>query len=188
MWPPASISSSTKEAVSRSWSVCAESRTHHGLLHALHEGVYVPYILGAPDFVNREFGELFAGGLPVMAPLVAGSNGPPSADPFGDDLDDDVQQQWPQCLRGRVAEGFSLVVYEGGSVEELAACAESREVSALYALHEGEFVSYILGAPDFVNRSFFDLYPGGLPALTPLVAYSDSPLTASANSGDVAEN
>ena len=151
---------------------CAESRNITAF-YALHEGVYVPYILGAPDFVNREFGELFAGGLPVMAPLVAGSNGPPSADPFGDDLDDDVQQQWPQCLRGRVAEGFSLVVYEGGSVEELAACAESREVSALYALHEGEFVSYILGAPDFVNREFRELFADGLPAVTPLVARSE---------------
>ena len=28
-------------------------------LYALHESVYVPYILGAPDFVNREFRELF---------------------------------------------------------------------------------------------------------------------------------
>ena len=153
---------------------CAESRNITAF-YALHEGVYVPYILGAPDFVNREFGELFAGGLPVMAPLVAGSNGPPSADPFGDDLDDDVQQQWPECLRGRVAEGFSLVVYEGGSVEELAACAESREVSALYALHEGEFVSYILGAPDFVNREFRELFADGLPAVTPLVAKSEGP-------------
>ena len=153
---------------------CAESRDITAF-YALHEGVYVPYILGAPDFVNREFGELFPGGLPVMAPLVAGSNGPPSADPFGDDLDDDVQQQWPECLRGRVAEGFSLVVYEGGSVEELAACAESREVSALYALHEGEFVSYILGASDFVNREFRELFADGLPAVTPLVAKSEGP-------------
>ena len=36
--------------------------------------LYISYILGAPDFVNREFRELFADGLPVMAPLVAGSN------------------------------------------------------------------------------------------------------------------
>ena len=43
--------------------------------------------------------------------------------------------------------GFSLVVYGGGSVEDLVACAEGRNVTALYALDGGEYVSYILGAP-----------------------------------------
>ncbi|MCY3505342.1 MAG: hypothetical protein OXH41_04185 [Chloroflexi bacterium] len=52
-------------------------------------------------------------------------------------LEDAAPEPWPHCLRGDLAEGFSLVVYEGGSVEALAACAESREVTALYALHEG---------------------------------------------------
>ena len=150
---------------------CAESR---GIvaLYALHEGVYVSHILGAPDFVNREFREIFADGLPLMVPLVAGSNGPPSADPFGDDLDDGGQP-WPQCLRGDIAAGFSLVVYEGGSVAELEACAQSRDVAALYALSEGEFVSYILGAPDFVTQPFRDLFADGLPLMTPLVARSE---------------
>ena len=78
---------------------CAESR-EIVTLYALHEGVYVPYILGAPDFVDHEFRELFPDGLPVMAPLVAGSNGPPSADPFGDELDGAGPQPWPECLRG----------------------------------------------------------------------------------------
>ena len=64
------------------------------------------------------------------------------------------------------------------------ACAEGRNVTALYALAGGEYVSYILGAPDFVNRPFFDLFADGLPAVTPLVAKSDSPLTASADGGD----
>ena len=48
--------------------------------------------------------------------------------------------------------GFSLVVYAGGSIEDLVACAEGRNVTALYALAGGEYVSYILGAPEFVNR------------------------------------
>ena len=92
---------------------CAESR---GIvaLYAPHEGVYVSNILGAPDFVNAGFLELFPDGLPPITPLVAASNGPPSADPFGD-LDDGGQQPWPQCLRGAVAAGFSLVVYEGAA-------------------------------------------------------------------------
>ena len=152
---------------------CAESR-HIVAFYALHDGAYVSYILGAPDFVNAGFLELFPDGLPVMAPLVAGSNGPPSADPFGD-LEDGGQQPWPECLRGAVSEGFSLVVYEGGSVEELEACAQSRDVTALYTLSEGEFVSYILGAPDFVNQPFRDLFAGGLPLMTPLVVRSEGP-------------
>ena len=165
---------------------CAESREIVAL-YALHEGVYVSYILGAPEFVNREFRELFADGLPVMTALVAGSNGPPSADPFGDDLDDDVQQQWPQCLRGAVVEGFSPVVYEGGTVEELVACAQSRQVAALYALHEGVYISYILGAPPFVNRPFYDLFADGLPTVTPLIARSDGPANGTGWEG-TAEN
>ena len=153
---------------------CAESR---GIvaLYALHEGVYVSHILGAPGFVNARFLELFPDGLPPITPLVAASNGPPSADPFGDDLDDGGQQPWPECLRGAVVAGFSLVVYEGGSVDELEACAQSRDVAALYALSEGEFVSYILGAPDFVTQPFRDLFADGLPLMTPLVARSGAP-------------
>ena len=131
---------------------CAESRDIV-TLYVLHEGVYVSYILGAPDFVNAGFVELFPDGLPPITPLIAASNGPPSADPFGD-LEDGGRQPWPECLRGDIAEGFSLVVYEGGSVDELEACAQSRDVVALYALSEGEFVSYILGAPDFVTQPF----------------------------------
>ena len=150
---------------------CAESR---GIvaLYALHEGVYVSHILGAPDFVNAGFVELFPDGLPSITPLVAGSDGPPSPDPFGD-LDDGGQQPWPECLRGTVAAGFSLVVYEGGGVDELEACARSADVTALYTLSEGEFVSYILGAPDFVNQPFRDLFADGVPLMTPLVARSE---------------
>ena len=147
-------------------------------LYALHEGVYLSYILGAPDFVNREFSELFADDLPVMTPLVAGSNGPPSADPFGDDLDGGGPQPWPECLRGDIAVGFNLAVYEGGSVEELEACAESHQVTALYALHGGEWVSYILGAPEFANAGFRELFPDGLPVLMPLVVRSEGPAAA----------
>ena len=155
-------------------AACAESRSV-GALYVLHEGVYVSYILGAPDFVNREFRELFADGLPVTAPLVAGSNGPPSADPFGAELDGAGPQPWPECLRGDVVEGFSLVVYEGGSIEQLVACAESLDVTAVYVLADGEWVSYILGAPEFANQPFRELFAEGVPPLTPLVARSEGP-------------
>ena len=154
-------------------AACAESRDVTAL-YALHEDVYVSHILGAPGFVNAGFVELFPDGLPSITPLIAASNGPPSADPFGD-LDDGGQQPWPECLHGAVAAGFSLVVYEGGSVDELEACARSVDVTALYALSEGNFVSYILGAPDFVTQPFRDLFADGLPPMTPLVARSEGP-------------
>ena len=150
---------------------CAESRDIV-TFYVLQEGVYVSYILGAPDFVNAGFVELFPDGLPSITPLVAGSDGPPSADPFGDDLEGDGQP-WPECLRGAVAAGFSLVVYEGGSVDELEACARSADITALYALSEGEFVSYILGAPGFVTQPFRDLFDEGLPLMAPLVVKSE---------------
>ena len=151
---------------------CAESRDIVAL-YALHEGVYVSHILGAPDFVNAGFLELFPDGLPSVTPLVAASNGPPSADPFGDGLEGGGQQPWPECLRGDIAAGFSLVVYEGGSVDELEACARSADITALYALSDGVFVSNILGAPEFVTQPFRDLFADGLPLMTPLVARSE---------------
>ena len=149
---------------------CAESRDI-ATLYVLHEGVYVSYILGAPDFVNAGFIELFPDGLPPITPLIAASNGPPSADPF-EDLEDGGQP-WPECLRGAVTAGFSLVVSEGGSVDELEACAQSRDVVALYALSDGVFVSNILGAPDLVNARFVELFADGLALMTPLVARSE---------------
>ena len=109
---------------------CAESR---GIVafYALHEGAYAPYIFGAPGFVNAGFLELFPDGLPPITPLVVASNGSPSADPFGDDLEGDGRQPWPECLRGDIAAGFSLVVCEGGSVDELEACVRSMDVTAV---------------------------------------------------------
>ena len=70
-------------------------------------------------------------------------------------------------------EGFNLVVYESGSVDDLAACAEGVGLAALYVLSDGVWVSYIVGAPEFVNRSFRELFPGGLPVATPLVGKRD---------------
>ncbi len=153
---------------------CAESRDV-AALYALHGGVYVSYILGAPELVNREFKELFAEGLPPVTPLTVKSGGPPSADP---NRGDGALLPGPECLRGDIIEGFSLLIHEGGSVEELEACAESQQVTALYALHGGVWVSYILGAPELVNREFKELFAEGLPPLTPLVARSDGPAEA----------
>ena len=90
------------------------------------------------------------------------------------------------CLRGAVAVGFSLVVYGGGSVDALEACAQSRHVTALYALHEGEYVPYILDAPAFVRERFRALFADGVPSGTPLIVRSGGPATPDAAASEQA--
>ena len=147
---------------------CAQSRGVTAL-YVSHQGEYVPYILGAPAFVNEAFVALYPEGLPALTPLIAKSEGPPSPAPPSDG----VPEFGPDCLRGTIVSGFSLVLYEGGSVEDLDSCAQSSDVTAVYALIEGEYVPYILGAPDFVNEAFVALFPVGLAPVTPLIAKSD---------------
>ena len=147
---------------------CAEGRSVTAL-YALAGGEYVSYIRGAPEFVNRSFAGLFADGVPVLKPLTVKSEGPATAAPRASA----VTGPWAACLQGEIAEGFNLVVYEGGSVDDLVACAEGVGLAALYALNDGVWISYILGAPDFVNRSFRELFTDGLPVATPLVGKRD---------------
>ena len=150
---------------------CAEGR-NVAALYTLDEGTFTSLILGAPDFVNQPFRGLFAGGVPSISPFIVRSEGPPTADPGSGRTPDDGAQ-WPDCLRGDIAAGFSLIVYEGGSAEQLEVCAQSLSVTALYALDDGEFVSLILGAPDFVNAPFSELFVDGVPPATPLIARSN---------------
>ena len=150
---------------------CAESRAVTAL-YLLDDGEWVSYVVGAPDIVNTDFRALFAGGVPTFTPLVAASPGPASPDPSPDA---DVTVEWAGCLHGEVAAGFSLVLYAGGTVEELAACAERSGISAIYTLVDGEYVSYVLGAPEFVNARFSARFPDGIPAATPLAARSEGP-------------
>ena len=152
---------------------CAEGR-NVAARYTLDSGAFVSYILGAPVFVNKDFRALFAAGVPALTPLIARSDGPASPDPSGDEpRTGDATQLWPACVQGEIVVGFSLVIYEGGSVDDLAACARSLDITALYTLNDGAFVSHIVGAPEFVNRSFAGLFPDGLPVATPLVVKRD---------------
>ena len=150
---------------------CAQSRGVTAL-YALSGGEYVSYIIGAPEPVNARFGGLFADGVPALTPLVVRSESPVEAATTAPFPDADADA-WPVCLRGEVAEGFSLVVYEGGAVGDLDACAESLGIDAVYVLADGAWVSYILGAPVFVNRDFAELFLDGVPAVTPLTVRRD---------------
>ena len=149
---------------------CAEGR-HVTALYALHEGGYEPYTVGAPDFATARFRGLFADGVPALLPLVVRSEGPATPAPAAPV----VAEPFAVCLRGEIGEGFSLVVYEGGSVADLEACARSLGVTTVYALVEGEYVPYILGAPDFATARFRALFPDGVPAATPLTVRSKGP-------------
>ena len=150
--------------------MCAQGR-NVAAAYALVDGEYAPYILGAPDLVNRAFRALYADGIPAGTLLIARSDGPPSADTGGSGNGAGLQS-WPECLRGAIATGLSLVLYEGGSVADLEACAQSSNITAAYALVDGEYAPYILGAPDFVNEAFGALFPEGLAPATPLIARS----------------
>ena len=147
---------------------CAEDR-NVAALYVLDGGAFVSYILGAPDFVNADFRALFADGLLALTPLTVRSDGPATAAPVASV----VTRPWATCLQGEIAEGFNLVVYEGGSVGELEACAEGVGLAALYVLDDGAWVSYIVGAPEFVNLEFRELFTDGLPVATPLVGKRD---------------
>ena len=151
-------------------AACAERR-HVTALYALTDGEYEPYIIGAPDFVNDPFRALFPDGVPPLLPLVVRSEGPATPAPAAHA----VTEPFASCLLGEIADGFSLVVYEGGSVADLETCARSHGATAAYALVDGEYVPYILGAPDFVNQPFAALFPGGVPAATPLTVRSEGP-------------
>ncbi|MCY3569283.1 MAG: Ig-like domain-containing protein, partial [Chloroflexi bacterium] len=58
--------------------VACAGRRGVAALHVLDHGEWVSHFIGAPAFVNRDFAELFADGLPAGTPLVAEA-GPPSA-------------------------------------------------------------------------------------------------------------
>ncbi len=86
-----------------------------------------------------------------------------------------VTEPFATCLRGEIGEGFSLVVSAGGSVADLDACAAGLGVTSVYALVEGEYTPYILGAPEFATARFRDLFADGVPAVTPFKVKRESP-------------
>ena len=147
---------------------CAQSRNVTAL-YVRDSGQYVSYIVGAPELVNRSFAGLFADGVPTLTPLIARSDGPATAAAVASGL----MEPWAACLQGEIVEGFNLVLYEGGSIDDLDACAEGAGLAALYVLNGGIWVSYILGAPEFVNTAFRELFTDSLPVATPLVGKSN---------------
>lgn len=82
------------------------------------------------------------------------------------------QAATPSIVGGQVFPGgISLVVYSGGSTDELVeaiACPFS-ELGIWASSSDGRLVSFALGRPAFVNAGWNALFPAGLPELTPLL-------------------
>ncbi len=83
-----------------------------------------------------------------------------------------------ECLDGAVAEGLSLVVFAGGDLDDLAACAELRRVTHLHTIAAGQWTLFSPHGPDFLNERFDLLFEEGVPPGTPLIAASRGPATA----------
>jgi hypothetical protein len=79
----------------------------------------------------------------------------------------------PKSLPGgfgqAIVPGANLVTYGGGPVDLLAADLTSVGATSASASVDGEFVTYVVGAPSFVNSSFSAAFPGGVPASTVLI-------------------
>src|SRR6266851_5108752 len=96
----------------------------------------------------------------------------------------------PEQVSGALpqGDGFSFVVWGGGSVDALRAAVSARGclLVAVWITSGGVFVTYVYGAPAFVNVAFVAAFPAGaIPAQQPLavvcrapVPVSSAPLTA----------
>ena len=82
---------------------------------------------------------------------------------------------WETCLRGMTEGRFSLVAYEGGTIDDLRSCASRFELLAIWSDPDRVWVPIIFGAPDYVNVGFERVFPTGIPPVTPFVAQRNLP-------------
>jgi len=83
-----------------------------------------------------------------------------------DPEDGDDGEEGEGGFTGDIADdGVSLVIFGGGSITVLAEAGEMENVISISLTVDGEFVVYIVGAPDFVNAAFSALFgEDGVPA------------------------
>ncbi len=68
--------------------------------------------------------------------------------------------------------GYAIVVWGGGTPAALvqAAGAKGCTAASVWITAQGQFVPYVVGAPDFVNEGFVGRYTGGtMPGGTPVI-------------------
>ena len=74
--------------------------------------------------------------------------------------------------------GPGLVTWGGGTVTGIVRAAAERGVTlrTLWVTSDARWIGYIVGAPAFVNRAWYEHFPGGrIPANTALLAYTEQP-------------
>ncbi|MEX1022825.1 MAG: hypothetical protein WD058_06730 [Dehalococcoidia bacterium] len=86
--------------------------------------------------------------------------------------------QFESTFAGTVADvGLSLVVFNGGSLQELEAAARAVGAIAVMVTVNQEWVTFMLDAPSFVNATFTALFPNGPERGTPLIVVRPDRLT-----------
>lgn len=73
--------------------------------------------------------------------------------------------------------------FRAGAVLASAASTQGCALAAARSTNNGQFTGYVFGAPTIVNNAFVALYPGTIPANTPLILVCRS-TTATAATGD----
>jgi hypothetical protein len=68
---------------------------------------------------------------------------------------------------GTIKPGINLVVFSGGSIASAIAAAPNAR--GFYVTVSGKLVTYVVGAPAFVNAGFNAAFPNGIPASTPMI-------------------
>ncbi|MEX1022955.1 MAG: hypothetical protein WD058_07385 [Dehalococcoidia bacterium] len=69
---------------------------------------------------------------------------------------------------GPIGPGVNLQVFTGGTIEEAVAAAPNAQ--SFFISSGGVLVSYVVGAPSFVNAAFFEVFAGGvIAANTPML-------------------
>jgi len=65
-----------------------------------------------------------------------------------------------------IVAGFNISQYNGGTVAQMAADAAAAGATTVSVTVEGGFLTYVVGAPAFVNAAFEANFPDGIPAGT----------------------
>jgi hypothetical protein len=98
---------------------------------------------------------------------------PPSTTPISTTPAAPPAQTADGTLSGNVpvSGGVGLVVWSGGTTTAFLSAAQGQGcgVTSVWTTANGGFVGYTAGAPAFVNRSWENQYPGGIPAASALV-------------------
>ncbi len=134
-------------------AACVRSLEVNALYHQAPSG-WTAFFPDAPAFLSEPFRDRFRYGLSTGQALVAKRG----TDPSG------------PCLSGLTESRLSLVMFSGGSVDELAACAQSLTVDALYHRTINGWTAFFPDAPSFLSESFRNRFRNGLSTGQALVA------------------